>query len=175
MQMYYDGTIEHPGFSDPENIHLKLSVNDDLEAMFQSASDSTTQNSTVEKEKDRHSFLYKKLTTDEMKLIEKQDSKILNQYQNYIEQDCYTDVICGIGQDEYDIDLMKLKKSDHESRYAFLHCTRMTLFLQNSWLKDHHLFFKQQTSKKRTCQRKTGKNRRNRRRKAVKHKHYFFR
>ena len=146
--MYFDGTIEHPGFGDAESIHLKLSVNDDLEAMFQSASNSSTHNFIVEKEKYRHSFFYKKLTTDELKLFEKQDSEILNRYLDYGEHR------------DYNTDLMKLIKSEHESRYAFLHCTRMTLFLQNSWLKDHHLFFKQQTSKKtKRSQRKTGENR----------------
>ena len=97
-------------------IHLKISVNNDLEAMFESTS----------REQIQASHLHQKLKGDELKLAKSKDP------------DKWFQLFLNVRFQIFDLGNMDFKDSQSESRYAFLYCLRKTTMLQDSaqWLHD---------------------------------------
>ena len=106
----------------PDEVHLKISVNNDVEAIFEAASSSESQIFMSENEQMQYSFLFQKLTADELQLVQKKESNNIDRFARYR----------GTSKN-VETDEIELENSESESRYAFLYCLRKTLMLQNTY------------------------------------------
>ena len=115
-----NAVIRHPDYK-----HVTISLNNDLEAMFEStrmlASISEIQNIKYGYHilsGYQYSFLYQKLTDDELKLIQKKNPKFLKNFLRYGFQ--------GKDCKNLDIDEKQMKDSESKSRFALFYSFRIS-------------------------------------------------
>ena len=129
FQTYFgDGTNTVIG--NPFTEHIQTSVLNDIDALFETASIFAIQDSIKNGENCQYSFLFKKFTTDELKLVQKKEPNYLKRFLRYSGESNHAS-----------IDEKEMKDSDSESRYAFLYSVRVTTilegFIENPWISSH--------------------------------------
>ena len=136
-------------------VYIQTSLLDDIEAQFDSASLTANQNLIIGNTEYGYSFLFQKLTADELRLLQKKEFKNLNKFERYHEKTHHEYRPIQIVYENVDIDETALKNSESESRYVSLYCFRMTTMLHptKEWLNDHQVLCKQQN-----CLRRMNKN-----------------
>ena len=140
-------------------MHLETSLNDDIDAQFDSARISTNQNSTNREPTYQYSFLFQKLTVDELKSIQKKEFTSLERFERY----------SGKKYEHVNIDETEMKYSESESRYALLYSFRKTtmlhasIFPSDEWLICHLLFCNQKNRSRRSTKKRTSMKQRKKR------------
>ena len=112
-------------------LHIKTSVLNDIDELFETVSISAIEESIENDQNYQYSFLFQKLTDEELKLVQKKESNYLKRFLRYTSEK----------RNHISIDEKEMKDSDSESRYAFLYSFRVTTilkgFMENLWISAH--------------------------------------
>ena len=135
----------------PFEHHIQSSLLNDIDELFETASTSTVKDPIKNDKNYHYSFLFQKLTLDELKLVQRKEPNQLDRFVRY----------SGRFSNNFNIDEMEMKNSQSESRYASLYSVRVTSILEGSSHRNQRLLYGR-AKKNRRSNKKWNKKRRKR-------------